>query len=190
MLIKSVRTKEEMYPVLAGSEPDGPDFAYWVFSGVAKDRWENMTILAPGKYGQEYVKTYGHYHSSPNDETYHVVQGNGLLLMQERYFEGDKWIKSKIAKFIVVKLTAGDEVLITQKWGHALCNTSTEPLITFDNWTSGHSPEDYTPVEYLKGLAYYVLEKDGSFTLEPNKNYLNHPEPEFMSAQQFAELSK
>jgi len=46
-------------------EERGPDFAYWVFSGIASKVWENMTVISPGTYGQEFVKTFGHYHNQP-----------------------------------------------------------------------------------------------------------------------------
>ncbi len=191
MQIKSVRTKEELAPVLLNPEADGPEFAYWVFSEVAGGKkWENMTVLTPGTYGQEFVKTFGHYHNDPFEETYHVVSGKGLLLMQKKGFVEGSWVPTKVERFVILSLTPGDEISITQEWGHSMCNVGNEPLITFDNWNHGHTPADYDQIEKLHGMAYYIVKKNGNADIEPNPNYTDHPNPEFMTVAEFAKSIK
>lgn len=189
MLIKSVRTKEELATVLMNPEEKGPDFAYWVFSNVGK-KWENMTVLSPGTYGQEFIKTFGHYHNQPYDETYRVVGGKGVLIVQKKHFDNGTWTPDKVDKFVLVSLSPGDEVVITQDWGHALCNVGDLPLITIDNWTHGHSQADYEQIESLHGLAFYLIKKEGKADIYPNPNYNEHPDPEYLTATEFANLMK
>jgi len=189
--IKTVRTKEELAPVLLSPEEKGPDFAYWVFSGITQgNQWENMTILSPGTYGQEFVKTFGHYHNDPHEETYRVVNGKGILLLQKKHFEDGSWVPNKVDRFIIVSILPGDKTVITQEWGHSLSNIGNDPLITLDNWTHGHTPADYEEIEDLHGMAFYLVKNDGTADIEPNPNYIDHPTPEFMTASEFAKLTK
>ncbi len=190
MKLKSIRTKEELDPVLMSPEEEGPDVAYWVFSEInGGGQWENMTVLSHGKYGNEFVKTFGHYHNDPHTETYRVVSGRGLLILQKKHFGDGSMVPNKIDKFVIVNLTPGDEVVITQEWGHSLINVGNEPLITMDNWTHGHTPADYDQIEQLHGMAYYMIQKNGNADIEPNPNYYDLPNPEFMSPAEFAKIS-
>ena len=63
-------------------------------------------------------------------------------------------------------------------------------MITLDNWTHGHTPADYEEIEDLHGMAFYLVKNDGTADIEPNPNYIDHPTPEFMTASEFAKLTK
>ena len=64
---------------------------YWVFSGISNE-WENMTVISPGLCGDEFPKTYGHYHNTEVTEKYKLLSGQGILLMQRRKFVDDDWL--------------------------------------------------------------------------------------------------
>jgi oxalate decarboxylase/phosphoglucose isomerase-like protein (cupin superfamily) len=190
MLLKSTRTLDEMSPVLLNKNLSDKDPIYWVFSNVSK-KWENMTIIAPGDCGGEFPKTYGHYHASSNvTETYKLLSGQGILLMQKRKFIDDDWDPENIEKIYFVEFTPGDEVDITVEWGHSWSNIGPDPLVTLDNWKEGHTPDDYKPIEKLGGMGYFLVKKDGGAEFIPNKNYKDLPKPEWISASEFNKITQ
>ena len=191
MIIKTGRTQEELSPVLQNPEAQGNDLAYWVFSEVSTngDKWVNMTIVDSGGYGGEFTKTFGHYHSVNVNETYHFVEGNGIFMLQKKHFENGKWTPNKVDEVILLTMKPGEEVIVTPEWGHSWSNIGSLPLITFDNWASGHRPEDYEHIEKLRGMAYYLINKNGKAEIEANPNYENLPTPKFMTPAEFAKLT-
>ena len=152
MLLKSTRTLKEMIPVLLDQNAVGSDPVYWVFSNVSK-KWENMTVIAPGSYNGEFPKTFGHYHAKDVVETYKLLSGQGILLMQKRKFIDDDWSSDQIEKIYFVEFVPGDEINITIEWGHSWSNIGDTPLVTLDTWTQGHTPFGY----FFKFLFTYFL---------------------------------
>lgn len=191
MKIKSERKIEELRDVLLDKESKGPETAYWVFDEVSQGKWENMTVTAPGTYGKEFPKTYGHYHSTPVPETYKLIQGEGFFLLQKKYLDEQKnneWDIDRVSEVILVKLEIGEEITINPEWGHSWINVGKEPLVTFDDWRSGHQFIDYLPIKRFKGLAYYVVkEDDGSIGFVPNSNYKDLPSPKVINLKEYIE---
>ena len=177
MKLSSIRDLASLKAVLFDPNTTGPDPAYWLFTEVSHDKWFNNTILPPGKHGQEYNKTFGHYHpdGAPN-ETYQVIYGEGLFIMQ----------KKDLSEVCLVKVKTGDEVVITPVWGHALINTGSLPVITFDDWRIGHTPADYSAIEQLHGMAYYLIDEAGQPKVAANPHYEKLPEPQWISAEEFS----
>ena len=188
MLLKSTRTLKEMVPVLFNKDSDGPDPVYWVFASVSK-KWENMTVIAPRSYDGEFPKTFGHYHSKDVVEKYKLLSGQGVLLMQKRKFIDDDWNPNQIEKIYFVEFLPRDEINITVEYGHSWSNTGDTPLVTLDNWTKGHTPEEYEPIKKLGGMAYYLVNKNGRAEFVANKNYKDIPKPEWISAAEFNKLN-
>ncbi len=190
MLLKSTRTLGEMVPVLLNdvSKMDFMTPTYWVFSNVSKI-WENMTVISPGNYSGEFPKTFGHYHFSSTVEKYKLLSGRGLLLLQKRKFSDDDWVSDQIDKIFFVEFLPGDEINITPEWGHSWSNIGNEPLITLDDWKDGHTPQDYEPIEKMKGMGYYLISKNGSAEFIPNKKYKELPKPEWVTAKDFNKVS-
>lgn len=185
MLLKSTRTLSEMSPVLLDKNVSGSSPVYWVFSNVSK-KWENMTVISPRSFGEEFPKTFGHYHTSSNSiERYKLLCGQGILLMQKRKFVDDDWSPENIERICFVELMPGDEIEISVEWGHSWSNIGTEPLITLDDWKDGHPPQDYSQIEKLGGMGYFLVNRNENATFIPNKNYRNLPTPEWLSASEF-----
>lgn len=187
MQLSSTRTLDGLKAVLKNPNIDTPKDVYWVFSDVSTDSWANLTMLTPELLGDEYPKTFGHYHGTSVPETYHVVSGSGLMQLQKKYMDGDTWIPEKVEEVVLVKLEAGDEITMNPEWGHSLSNIGELPLLTFDNWRSGHSPSDYSDVERLQGMAYYLISENNDVKTIPNPNYQNLPEPIWLTATEFKE---
>ncbi len=187
MKLNSIRDLKGLSPVLADSYAEGVDPVYWVFKEASKGKWENITIIASGLIGNEYPKTFGHYHSSFVNETYHLVSGKGILVLQKKHFDKESgvWTPEIVDEVFFVTANPGDSVIITPEYGHSWSNIGDEPLISFDDWRSGHQNSDYEEIQRLKGLAYYLTFQEGKMKVVPNTNYVNHPQPVFITVDEF-----
>ena len=162
------RTVAEMAEVLMDSKkafPDGP--AYHMYRDVFL--WGSLrydvTVIPPRMFGDEYTKTYGHYHAEAKKgltypELYQILSGEGTFIMQ-------KLSKDDRLDCIFVKCKKGDVVFIPPNYGHVLINTSASPLVSC-NVVSNSFSADYSPYKESHGAAYYCT-KDG---LTQNMNCL------------------
>ena len=144
---------------------------------------KNITVWETGKVGDEYIKAYGHYHVDDIKETYTILSGQGILLLQTRQKDvTGNFIDDKIADFKALEIKAGDSIAIPPFAGHAMVNIGATWLVTSDdspfNDDSPSMPAhaDYEPMRKMHGFAYYVVEKNGQPTLIKNPNYSEVPE--------------
>ncbi|MBI2019338.1 hypothetical protein HYS95_01545, partial [Candidatus Daviesbacteria bacterium] len=153
--------------------------------------WETGTV------GGEYIKTYGHYHVGQLDETYNILQGEGIVLLQTRKmdFEGNP-IDDEIENFYAIPVKSGDSVFIPAGTGHLVVNTGNTWLVTSDdspvNFAEadpvslpGHA--DYKPVQKLQGFAYYCVEENGKPALVKNEKYKVVPEAQWLTPEEYAQ---
>lgn len=178
------RPQEKMKEVLMNPEASGPEVHYYMIRG-GKDK-KNITVWEVGTVGGEYIKTYGHYHVGQLDETYWVIYGEGIVLLQTRKNdENGSPIDEEIDTFQAIRVKAGDHVFIPSGTGHLAVNIGKTWLITTDdspvNFAEvdpvslpGHA--DYEPVKKLRGFAYYVVEENGSPKLVKNNKYKTVPQ--------------
>lgn len=107
------------------------------------------TVLYPGKVGDEYYMTKGHFHTIlDTSEIYYCLSGSGMMLMETPEGEVD-W----------KELKAGDALYVPGRWAHRSINTGDEPLVMFFVYRAdaGH---DYGTIEE-KGYRKIVVERDG-----------------------------
>ena len=107
------------------------------------------SIVYPGKVGNEYFMTKGHFHTIlETAEVYYCLSGKGYMLLENP--EGD-WN----AQY----MTPGQAVYVPERYAHRSINAGNEPLITFFVFRSdaGH---DYGTIE-TKGYRKLIVEKDG-----------------------------
>ncbi len=177
------RTHEKMKEVLIDPSAAGPAIHYYMVRG-GKDK-RNVTVWETGTIGGEYIKTYGHYHITDFQETYRIVEGEGVLLLQMRKKDSEgNWIDDEIESFKAIRVKTGDEIAIPAFAGHALVNIGKTWLVTTDDspvnlsGDSASMPQhaDYEAIRKLHGMAYYVVEKDGVPVLVKNENYKVVPE--------------
>jgi glucose-6-phosphate isomerase len=179
------RTQEKMREVLMDQSADGPDVHYYMIRG-GKEKL-NITVMETGTVGGEYIKTYGHYHVFDFKETYKIIHGNGLVLLQIRKKDANgDFIDDEISSFQTIEVGPGSVVEIPSFAGHLLINTGKTWLVTSDDSVfdpagdSSSMPKhaDYEAVKKMRGFAYYVIEKDGKPSFIKNKRYKNVPEIE------------
>ncbi|MBY9003577.1 MAG: glucose-6-phosphate isomerase [Candidatus Lokiarchaeota archaeon] len=108
------------------------------------------TIIYPGKVGNEYFMTKGHFHEVlETAEVYYCTKGHGFLLMEDP--EGRTEIQ---------EMTPGISVYVPPNFAHRSINISnTEPFIMFFVFRAdaGH---DYKTIE-TKGFRKLVVEMNG-----------------------------
>lgn len=192
------RSHEEMKDVLLRPDAEGTEVHYYMIrGGVDKG---NITVWETGKVGEEYIKTYGHYHVGQISETYHVVSGEGVVLLQIRKKDSSgNPIDDEIENFYAIKMKPGDSVFIPSGTGHLAVNTGGTWLVTTDDSPvnfeekdpvslPGHA--DYEPVKKMHGFAYYLVEQNGQPTLVKNQKYKVVPEPQWLTPEKYAQKVK
>jgi glucose-6-phosphate isomerase len=177
------RSHEEMKDVLMQPDANGPLIHYYMIRGGTDKT--NITVWEPGQIGEEYIKSYGHYHVGKLDETYTILAGQGLVILQQRATDdAGNPIDDKITDFKIVKVKTGDKVFIPSGMGHLAINTGDTWLVTSDDSpvnfdekdavkAPGHA--DYSPFKKLHGAAFYIINKNGQPSLIKNPNYKQVP---------------
>lgn len=186
----AARTHDKMKDVLMDANASGPEIHYYMIRGGSEKK--NITVWESGTVGDEYIKAYGHYHIVDFKETYWMIEGEGILLLQTRQKdENGNDIDDKIQTFKAIKVKAGDKIEVPSFTGHLLVNTGKTWLVTsddspvnLDDSASMPAHADYEAVKKMKGFAYYVVEKQGLPTLVKNLNYSFVPEASIIELSQ------
>ncbi|MDP2965084.1 MAG: glucose-6-phosphate isomerase family protein [Pelolinea sp.] len=122
---------------------------YYGFKTSLSDMALGTTRIQPGKVGDEYYMTKGHFHAAENQpEIYFCVKGQGNLLMQT--IEGE---------FLAERWKVGTISHIPPMWAHRVVNTGNEPLVFVASYhlSAGHN---YGPIEE-KGFRKLLVERNG-----------------------------
>jgi len=117
---------------------------------VAGEILHGVSIVHPGKIGNEYFMTKGHYHTVLDTaEIYYTLNGSGVMVMETP--EGD---------WSVEELKAGSVLYVPPRWAHRSVNTGTdEDLVMFFAYP-GNAGHDYGTIE-TQGFKKLVVDKDG-----------------------------
>lgn len=108
-----------------------------------------VTILQPGKVGNEYFMTHGHFHANrTRAEYYSGVQGHGLLIRMDEH-------RSTSAQ----TMEPGTVHYIRGEHAHRVVNVGAEPLIFWACWGSD-AGYDYAAIRE-SGFGARVFELDG-----------------------------
>jgi glucose-6-phosphate isomerase len=171
----ALREHEKMLEVLKNPDAPGPHVHYYMIRGGSDMR--NITVWEPGKVGDEYIKTYGHYHIGQLDETYWLLLGEGVVLQQKLV---DEKVADDVAEFKAIVVKGGDSCYMPPGYGHLVANIGDTYMVTADDSPvnfgdkdpvsmPGHA--DYELVKKMRGFAYYVVERDGKPALIKNPAY-------------------
>ena len=107
-----------------------------------------LSVVHPGKVGQEYFMTKGHFHAVIDTaEVYYGCQGQGLMVMETP--EGD---------WAVEELRPGKVLYVPPRWAHRSVNTGREDLVFFFVYP-GHAGHDYGTIEQ-QGFRKLVVEEN------------------------------
>ncbi|MDF2474350.1 MAG: glucose-6-phosphate isomerase [Anaerocolumna sp.] len=117
------------------------------------------TILYPGKVGDEYHMTKGHFHTMLDTaEVYYTLSGEGYMVMENP--EGD---------CIEMPLKKGEAIYVPRRYAHRSVNTGSQPLIMFFTF-AGDAGHDYGTIE-TKGYHKIIIEKDAKPFITDNKQW-------------------
>jgi glucose-6-phosphate isomerase, archaeal len=119
----------------------------------------STTIIYPGRVGDEYHMTKGHFHvKRDRAEIYLGLAGQGYLLLQ-----------TDAGEVSSVPMQVGTIAYVPPYWAHRTVNTGNEPFIFFAAWP-GDSGHDYGTIEKM-GFAKIMVERDGQVALVANPKY-------------------
>jgi glucose-6-phosphate isomerase len=127
---------------------------------LAGELMNGLTIVHPGKVGEEYFMTKGHFHTVLDTaEVYYCSKGGGAMVMETP--EGE---------WSVEELHPGRVLYVPPRWAHRSVNTSSyEDLIMFFIYpaNAGH---DYGTIEQ-QGFRKLVLERDSRVQIVDNPRW-------------------
>ncbi|MFH1631114.1 MAG: glucose-6-phosphate isomerase family protein [Candidatus Aenigmatarchaeota archaeon] len=131
----------------------------------------DVTIIRPTSLGQEFPKTFGHYHlAKPGTnlgypEIYEVLSGNAIFFMQKKE-------KGRIVDTVAVRASAGERVIFPPNYGHLAMNTSNK-ILKLANWDCSKVETEYDTIGNMGGGTYFFLNNGN---IIENKNYIKIPE--------------
>jgi len=107
------------------------------------------SIVHPGKVGDEYFMTKGHFHSVLDTaEVYYVLQGRGMMVMET---PEEEWA--------VKELRPGRVLYVPPRWAHRSVNTGQGDLVFLFVYPA-HAGHDYGTIE-TRGFRKLVVARDG-----------------------------
>jgi glucose-6-phosphate isomerase len=129
---------------------------------VAGELFYGLSIVHPGKIGDEYYMTKGHFHILLDAaEVYYCLQGEGMMVMETHRGE---WAVEPLQPHKVLYVPPG--------WAHRSVNTSrTEALVTFFVYP-GNAGHDYGSIE-KQGFRRLVVERNGAPQVIDNPRWLS-----------------
>lgn len=118
------------------------------------------SIVYPGKVGEEYHMTNGHFHVVLDTaEVYYCLAGYGMIMMES--LEGGVLYK---------EMTPGKAVYVPGRYAHRSINLSADQtLVTFYTFR-GDAGHDYGSIK-KKGFRKIVVERDGSWEVIDNPRW-------------------
>jgi glucose-6-phosphate isomerase len=128
---------------------------------LAGELLHGISIVHPGKVGDEYAMTKGHFHMVlQTAEIYQCLKGEGAMVMENP--EGN---------WAVEELRPGRILYVPPRWAHRSVNTGRqEDLVTFFVYP-GHAGHDYGTIE-TQGFRKLMVEVDGRPQIADNPRWL------------------
>jgi glucose-6-phosphate isomerase len=120
-----------------------------------------ISIVHPGKVGNEYYMTKGHFHTVlETAEIYYCLKGVGVMVMETP--EGE---------WAVEELCPGKILYVPPRWAHRSVNTGNqEDMVTFFVYP-GNAGHDYGTIE-TQGFRKLALEVNGQLQISDNPRWL------------------
>lgn len=128
---------------------------------VAGELLMGISIVHPGKVGNEYFMTKGHFHTIlDTSEMYYCLRGEGFMVMETP--EG---------AWEVEALKPGMVLYVPPRWAHRSVNSGTqEDLITFFVYP-GNAGHDYGSIE-RQGFRKLILDSKGTPEIVDNPQWM------------------
>lgn len=140
--------------IAEGNDP----LLYEVFEKDIPESYGHLRVvvskLQPGKVGDEFFMTKGHYHTvSGTAEVYLCLRGAGYMLMKtmDGHSHEERMVPERL-------------IYVPPHWAHRTVNTGDEPLISLCVYP-GEAGHNYGDIKE-QGFPQRVVEKDGSAVIE------------------------
>jgi len=166
-----IRHRQDISAVLYDRQAGEIEELYYMYRDIALDEDRELvrrsglrydiTVIVPGRLGDEYVKTAGHYHPEKAGtgltypEVYEVLHGRAHYLLQ-RPHPGET---GQLDSVILIAAKPGDKVLIPPHFGHITINPGDDYLV-MSNWVAREFSSVYEPMRESGGGAYFELYTD------------------------------
>lgn len=119
-----------------------------------------VSFIHPGKVGQEFYMTKGHFHTVlETAEVYYILQGEGFMVMETP--EGETSVEP---------LSPGRILFVPPRWAHRSVCTSRQKDLVFFFVYPGNAGHDYGTIEQF-GFRKLVLEGEGGIEIVDNPRY-------------------
>ena len=148
------RSEAALAALIAAGNP----LHYEVFEVPVPETYGNLMYciskLQPGKVGDEFFMTKGHYHIVPETaEIYLCLRGEGYMMM-----------KTAEGKWNAQKMRRGQMVYVPSYWAHRSVNTGSEPLVSFCVYPAeaGHNYGDIA----TEGFPRRIFDRAGKTVME------------------------
>jgi glucose-6-phosphate isomerase len=127
---------------------------------IAGELLHGISIIHPGKVGEEYFMTKGHFHTVlETAEVYYTLKGQGYMVMETP--EG---------QCVVEELIGGKVLYVPPRWAPRSVNVSSyEDLVMFFVYP-GNAGHDYGTIE-TQGFKKLVIERDGKPDIVDNPRW-------------------
>jgi len=127
---------------------------------VAGEILHGISIVHPGKVGDEYYMTKGHFHTVLDTaEIYYTLQGEGYMVMENP--EGE---------WAVEELQPGGVLYVPPRWAHRSVNVNADQDLVMFFAYPGNAGHDYGTIE-TQGFRKLVVEKDGQVEIVDNPRW-------------------
>lgn len=138
---QAIRTAADLASIFADSDAAlaaEPAVVYEIHGGPAEIEGPpqllySTTVLHPGKIGNEFFMTRGHFHVNPDrGEFMLTLQGEGALILMDRF--RNTWLEP---------MSQGSVHNVDGRFAHRVANTGESPLVFLVTWMSdcGHDYE-------------------------------------------------
>ncbi len=127
---------------------------------IAGELLSGISIVHPGKIGNEFYMTKGHFHEIlETAEIYYCLKGAGFMVMEDP--EGNTKVES---------LAPGNILYVPPRWAHrSICIGKQEDLITFFVYP-GNAGHDYGTIE-VQGFRKLVIDGSSGVEIIDNPNW-------------------
>ena len=131
----------------------------------------DITVIPPGKLGEEFIKTSGHYHPKKAGteiaypELYYVILGQATYLNQK------VGSSDKIEDVVLSRVKAGEAIITPPNYGHVTINELDQPIV-MANWVCDDFKSVYGDYEKKRGAIYYLKNQTLTTKIEKNPRYL------------------
>jgi len=133
---------------------------------------KDFTLIYPQMLGEEFPKTFGHYHKNSEPELYEILEGQAFFLCQKHY----KNLPLEIEEVYLIQAKKEDKIIILPGFSMTTINYG-ETNTLMSNWVHDEIENEYGLFSETHGACYYILKGDNNeIRFVKNDSYKKIPE--------------